>query len=487
MSDRRQFLAGAVSSLALLWKPADAALSGLTVLPTSSAAVPTLIQHVGSTVNDNNGISGNGFVFSLPNVVGTGNCLILGISFPFSAGRTVSVVDSTGNTWTQAGSQVTDSTNMAQRIYVCPNASAALHTVTVTFDTTLRPFEYQISEFQNIATTSPVDGTHGTASVASPNVSAGSYTPTTNNDANGGHLIWTFTRSNDTVGTINANAASAIAPTGSQLLLSADNTCTIPGACSYYVQATNGAINPGFTITQSSGTNFVCSSVALLAANAGTAPPAGIRIKRILHATYVLGGSSAVFCVPTDGNLILGTMPAGNNLNPISTVTDSNLQSYSNPGTAGNPQLWMKQNATPSNGLKITFTSGVSTQFSVRFFDIVGAQTSSFLNTSGVNGANPATGNLSLSWTITPNSAPGLTISVMGYGTGPGTGMGTGSPSGSVFDLVVYPGETDQDRLDNADATSHVNYSTTATQTNIYAIGNASRSSTAFGTAACFA
>ena len=202
-----------------------------------------------------------------------------------------------------------------------------------------------------------MDGTHGTASVSAPNVSAGSFTPTTNNDANGGHLIWAMCRSNDTVGTLAANSASAMAPTGGASLLDADNTCTIPGASSYRVQAVNAAVNPGFTITQATSTDFVCSAVALKAANAGTAPSAtGIRIKRILHATYVNGGSSATFLFPSDGNLLVATSAAGTDGLPITSVSDSNSQTYTNPMTAGWPTAWYFQNATPANNLSLTMS-----------------------------------------------------------------------------------------------------------------------------------
>lgn len=447
---------------------------------------PTLVQHVGSTTNDNNGIAGNAFTFTLPNVVGAGNCLILGISYPYSGSRTVALSDSSGDTWPSAAITTTDSSNLAQKIFVLPNATSALHTITLTFDTAIKPVAYAISEFYNVATSSPVDGTHGTASVASPNVSAGSYTPTTNNDANGGHLIWTITRSNDKVGANNSFAASTIAPTGSQSLLDADNTCTIPGSSSFYVQATNGAINPGFTITQSTGTNFVCSSVALKAASAGTAPAAGIRIKRILHATYTLGGSSAVFQFPCDGNLLYTAAPAGSDQNPISAVTDSNSQTYTNPGAATEPQCFYKQNATPSNSLKITF-SVTGPQFSLRMHDIVGANASSYKNTNGVYTTAPGSGSVADNLpNFTPSAAPGLTVTTVGFGTGPVTGMASGAPAGSVFDLVYYTGETDQDRMDNADAQAHVYHSTTGAQTWNFGITSASWGSTAFATAICF-
>lgn len=492
---RRALLAG-LSTFAL-WASANAAFQTFSLTPSGGGgpATPTLVQHVGSTVNDNNGITGNGFKITLPNTVLAANALLLAIEYPYSATRTVALLDSSGDSWPAASNVVTvgSTGNMVVAQYVLPNASAGIHLITVTLDAAVKPFGYTISEVYNIATASPVDGTHGSANVAGPNVSAGSYTPTTNNDANGGHYIWTVARSNDTIGTVAANSASAIAPTGSASLLDADNTCTIPGTSSFFVQAINGAINPGFTVTQSTPTNFVCASLALKAASAGTAPSAtGIRIKRILHQTYVNGGSSAVFCCPSDGNLLYMATAAGDNLMPVSGVTDSNGQSYINPATSGNPQCFYKQNATPSNSLRLTVAGTLTLQNSWRFLDIVGANASSFLNTSGAAGAAP--GSPGGSFTNcphfpdhTPNSAPSLTIVSLGFGTGPGLGMGPAAPSGSIFDLCTYPpGETDQDRMENADGVAHVYNSTTAAQNWDWLIGPATNGSTTFSTAISF-
>ena len=59
---------------------------------------PTLIQHVASSANPVGvGISGNAFKIPLPNAVGAGNALILGITYPH--GKTVTITDNNGNTW----------------------------------------------------------------------------------------------------------------------------------------------------------------------------------------------------------------------------------------------------------------------------------------------------------------------------------------------------------------------------------------------------
>lgn len=466
------------------------------------AATPTFVQGTGSDINDNNGITGNAYIINLPNQTGAGNAIVLSIAYPFNASRTFAISDSCGDTWPAA--TITAGTasagNMNAKTYVLPNATGScLHTLTVTFDTFIKPFQYTLAEFNNIATSGAADGSHSTASAACSSIAAGSYTPTTNNDANGGHLIWNYAISNDLVGTTAGTQASAISKTGgvSPAFMHANNISSIPSVSSFDIQTTNGATNPGFGVTQSSSTNCVDTSVALKVASAGTAPPAGIRVKRLLHVTDVnpIAGGANVFLFPSDGNLLVASIAAGDNLEAITSITDSNSQSYTNPGAAGNSQVFYHQNATSGNAMTLTVVlpggGPALSQWSMHLWDIVGAQTSSFLNVAGFNGATPGTGTvISDMPVITPSSAPGLVIDQTGYGTASQGSMAVGAPTGSVFDTVSYSTSAplfDQDHMDNADQFGHVNYSTTATQHwNFNMTGTAQQSSTAFATAVAF-
>ena len=461
--------------------------------------VPTFIQGTGSDLNDNNGITGNAFVINLPNATGTGNPILLSIAYPYSASRTWAISDSCGDTWPAA--TVTGGTasvgNMNTKIYVLPNATGScLHTLTVTFDTFIKPFHYAIAEFNNIATASPADGSHSTANAACSSITAGAYTPTTNNDANGGHLIWNYAISNDPVGTGISTQATAISKTGgvSPAFMHANNIATIPSASSFDVQTTNGAINPGFGFTQSTGTNCVDTSVALKVASAGTAAPTGIRVKRLLHYSVVNPQNGAnVLLFPSDGNLLVASMAAGNNINAVSSVVDSGSQTYTNPGAAGTSQVFYHQNATSGNNLTLTVNlSGAGQpQFSIHLWDVVGAQASSFLNAQSFNGAAPGSGTVISNFpTITPIAAPGLVIDQTGSGTASQGAMAAGAPAGAVFDCVSYAitgGATfDQDRMDNADQFGHANFATTVTQNWNFVMGAAQHGSTAFATAIAF-
>ena len=458
--------------------------------PASAALpVPAFVQAVASDLNDNNGITGNNYVFNLPNASLSNNAIILAVAYPFGAGRTLAISDSTTATWPSpvitAGTASAGHMNLS--IYVLPSVAAALHTLTFTLDAEVKPFWYEMIEFRNIATASPADGSSSQV-VAGPNISAGSYTPSTNNDANGGHLIFTCAISDDTVGTGSTTQASAMSATGGASLIHANNICTIPQISSYAVQATNGAINPGFSVTQSSGTNFVCASIALKAANAGTAPAAGIRIAKLIHYSVVnpvLGNNVILF--PCTGNLRVATMAAGDNLNKVNSVTDSAGKTYNVRALAGESQIFDIDSVTGSDALTLTFNlSAPDPQFSVHLWDVVGAAASAFDTKQGFNGTAPGSSPFNDVPDITPTSAPGLTIVQLGLGTSAQGSIASGSPAGAVFDCISYTTSAplfDQDRMDNADPFGHANYSTTAIQTWNWNMAAAAFGSTLFGTA----
>lgn len=454
--------------------------------------VPTLAQAVASTVNDNNGINGNNFQFGPPNVTLPGNCLVLEIEYPYSASRRVAIVDSAGDTWPAAAvvAGTASSGNMRVALYVLPNASNNLHTLTVTFDALLKPFRYTLSEWNNIATASPVDGTTTTPT---PGASFTPFTPATNNDANGGHLIISTAISNDTVGTLFANQASAMSPNNGAQLIHADNTCTIPSLSAHQVQAVNGSSTPGFSVTQSTPTNFVGAALALKIASAGQAPGPGIRIVRILHATLTNPqGGDNVILFPCDGNLRVATMAAGNNLNQVNSVKDSNNSTgYAvRTNAAGESQVFDSVNTAPNNANSLTQNLDPSeTQYSIHMLDIAGAATSPFMNASGFNGSAPASGTVFNDFPDhTPNAnVKGLSIIQTGMGTaGPEYGFASGAPAGAIFDNVNYTNNSDSDRMDNADPFAHLYFATNTPQTWNWLLGAAGLGSTAFATAVSY-
>src|ERR1700720_5055611 len=96
-------------------------------------ATPTLVQHI-STASNVVGVGywanarpGSPYYLHLPNLGGAGNCLILGLSCPYSGGRTIAVTDDRGNTWSQVAA-VTNGT-ITSAVYVGLNVAVGTQQV----------------------------------------------------------------------------------------------------------------------------------------------------------------------------------------------------------------------------------------------------------------------------------------------------------------------------------------------------------------------
>jgi len=432
----------------------------------ASTATPTLVQHVSSSTDPEAfAETGNAYVFTLPNKVLAGNCLILGISVRWSATRTVAITDNNGNAWPSSPAVTTsDGANSISSIYVLPNANAGTTTITVTFDgggaVRVKGFQYTISEFYNVATVSPVNGTSKSSTTAAPNLASGSFTPG-NNDANGGNLIWSYF--SDNVGTSPTRVTNFAAVGGFALLdadIAWDRSAGFFHASEYFVQATSAPVNPGMTAAGSID-RYNAVSVALKAASAGTAPAAtGIRIVRISHQTCDVPPSTWPLQFPSSsGNLIVvTTVPV--DVIDISSISDTRSNGYTKATlSAGDPALWYAAAAMPDPTLTITLhIRGTPVNATVVILEIAGAAT-----VSPVDGAaevptqgDPNGANLFDTPVLTPASANGLTIAQLTLGTGPSKGLAAGSPAGAVFDFVHFTGQTDGSKMENSDGLAHL-------------------------------
>jgi hypothetical protein len=443
-------------------------------LPPPPASPPTLVQHVASSTNPLGvGISGNNFKFTLPNKVLAGNCLILGISYSSSGTLAATpITDTNGNTWpTSPAVSVSDTNaNVNTAIFVLPNANAGVTTITVSFTAALLPFQYTISEFYNVALSSPVNGTSSNSAVTAPGLTSGSFTPG-DNDANGGNLIWTYAYDDSNAGS--GNAVTTFTAGTNFTLLDADITwgtqANAHHASEYFVQTTAAAINPGMTATMSPANDtFNVASVALKAASAGTPPAAtGIRIVRVSHCTNsVPPTTSWKIQFPSSGNLIVAVTNENSVIN-ITSVTDNKGNTYNKAEPDGSePQFWWAGNAAPDADLKLSLNiSGTPATTTVVLYDIVGAATSPLDGVVGTVAATDINGaNLINTPSIARATAPGLTIASVSLAQGPSSGLDIGSPAGAIFDLVYYTGETDFDTMDNADGKAHFYNSDTTTE-----------------------
>jgi hypothetical protein len=423
--------------------------------PASGGPTPKLVQHVSSSADEQNGPTGNDFKFTLPNPVLAGNCLILGLSYAWSATRTVSVGDDNRNAWPASPAVTTDDgATVNSSIFVLPNANAGATTITVHFDALLTTFQYTVSEFNNIATVTPINGSAGQAAAVSANkISTGSFTPG-NNDANGGNLIWAYFANDSTPF---ATVPTTYAAGGSFSLLDASigtNSAQLPHGAEYFVQTAAAAIDPSMTLTGGGADTWNGVAVALKAASAGNAPAAGIRIVSLVHETNSAPPTTWVAQFPSQGNL---SVVRTNGDAELTSITDSNGNTYTR--SVADPQIWHADNVTPGLDLKVTLTySAPPANRTMLLFDIKGAATEpedgSAQPPGGIAPTTAGPYDLTDSPIITPVS-PGLTIAGLQMGIGPVDGFAAGAPAGAIYDFVYHTNDGDGDRMDSGDGAAH--------------------------------
>lgn len=421
--------------------------------------VPALVQHLSSTSNPPLDTRvGNDFRFTLPNPVVAGNCLVLGLSYTWSASRTVRISDGNGNVWPGSpAATTTDRTNLISSIFVLPNARAGTTTLTVSFDAQVIAFQYTVSEFSNLDPVSPVSGLSAGQTVA-PGLAIPAFTPA-NNDAGGGNIVWSYFMDHQFVP---SRGVTNFAPGANFALLDADIGWTnigLPHASQFFLQRTSASVTPSMTATGApANEGFNGVAVALKVASAGGPPPAGIRIEKIAHFTNPVPPNDWNFQFPTRGNLIVGVV-CQREIIDITSVTDSKGNVYTKVGPAlDEPQFWFARNATPDPDLKITVHSaGVPVNASFLWYDISGADPLPLDGQADRSGAGINAGsNFIVDAPVITPASPGLTLAAISFGTGPATGLTTGSPALAIFDYVSYAGEIDMDRMDNADGRAHL-------------------------------
>jgi hypothetical protein len=445
----------------------DAPLSG----SGSGTGVPVLIQHVASSANPVGlGIPGNNFKIPLPNAVLNGDALVLAITYPH--GNTSTLTDTLGQTWpAPAITEDGGAGNYVTQIYVLCGSVGGNETINVGLTASSLPFEYTVSEFNNVATTGCVDGSVGGSNLA-PNGSAvlnpGGFTPSTNNDAKGGHIIWSYTAISRTA---NGNP-TAWSPAAAFTLLDGDvawvNKQGFPHASQWYLQTKNALVTPSIASTGDTTDAFNSASVALLTASAGGTMPSGIHINKIVHQTWAAlsSGTTLTLQVPATGNLRVLAFAAGQNIYNIISITDSDGGAWSLEQTGGDSaQIWYAGNRSANSNLTVSIhSSGTSPTNSVRFLDVQGASASPFDVAAGTGSTACTSSTINNQPTITPTSTNELVIATMGIGDGPGLGLASGAPNGAVWDLTTYTGELDLDLMENADALAHFYSTTTAVE-----------------------
>lgn len=421
------------------------------------------------------GDTGDAFLKTLPNPVGAGNCIIIAASYP-AAVTSATITDNNGNTWPAATITETGGTgNYKLSVFVLPNANAGPTQFELNIGATKRqPVAWEIYEYNNIATSSPVDVSHGAANQSGTSLAAGSMTTTA-----AGDLILTFAHPS---GGIGGNPTGWTAG-GSATLLAADIAWNsqqgYPKASQYQIQASAGAINPSISIAGDSADTFNVISVALKSASAGTAYTGMRLLKHIQQCCNALSGTTWKLQFPTMGNLrFMGSTMSDAN-QPISAISDSESNSWTNLSwNVDSCQGYFLENASANSALTMTLTlSAASTGNGVicGLFDIIGAATS---GQPGASVSNSLTA-ISASATsapnqpdITPQSGSGsILIGLMnnqGAGGGSTAGLTTGvtGPTGAVWAGTLYTGRTGGSQFDFGDGWATVTDNQSTSQLN---------------------
>lgn len=479
----RKFLSSALA-LALLLSPLQARVGSLRTSIASPS--PSIVQHIASSTNPV-GIStpssgGNNFKIQMQSTQ-AGNALVLAMTYPNGSAPT-SFTDA-NNTWSTTPVVSKAGSSYTAAYFVLPNIAGGAETVTVNFSGAVIPFNYEITEVTNVATSSPANGSSSATGTGSA-LSAGAFTPTTNNDANGGNIILSYHALASSAG---SNPTSFV-PGGSFNLLNGDIAWTndqgFPHASQYFVQAAQASVTPSITATGDTSDSYNSIAIALKSANAGSGIPAGIRVVKINHFTAA-GSIPSTWNLqfPGNGNLQVCATANSSTLTPITSATDTDGNTWTKVSVAADePQIFYLGSAAASPTRIIHFNGTFSVTISMRCFDIKSAA-SATADATGVMSSTSVGGTTSISNapSVTPTNSNGFCLASMGLGQGPG--LSVTSPTGATFDLVTYTGEVDGDLMENADALAHY-YNPNTTQINWDWTFSNQPSNTAFATGVCF-
>ena len=401
---------------------------------------PTLVQSVwGPNSQETNGVNWTGnppyyYAIELPEPSQPGNLLVCSAFGGVSGGSTYSIGDDKGETWSSAGSNFpfTSASANAYNVWYVANNSGGVRQIKVKANNNYGAFNaVSCSEFYNVATSNPIDGTAGCHTSSSGTALTGTATGTLTS----GDLIY-FASFND-----NATATSSFtAGSGSSVTWNLDAVDLLDG---YAVQHGVYSSTASFTPQMTTGTSNVYTSCQAMfkAASAGTAPTQAMRIVHLGHFAMPASGATQTVGMPSSGNLLVASFTGGGD--SISGITSAPGNTWSSTGAvAGGPsytassQIYYAPSAATSTNSTVAITrTGNLTQDSVLIYDITGANTSPFDKDSGGQDGNESS--IVSSFTtctscLTPSSANELVI--FNANQNWCTGTAQTSPAGALFD-----------------------------------------------------
>lgn len=443
------------------------------------ASDPLLVDAVGTSTNS--GVdAGNGFVIYLPQPALAGNLIACGITYRYSASRTLTITDNEGlNTWKVAAS-VNGGTTLSYAIVYASGVAAGTQKITFTFDASLTSFQAACKEAYGVATSSPVDVTSSASDVSAPTIASGSMTTTS-----AGDLIFQYANNysagND-LPSLQQSVTSLTAGSGWSPIIADVQT----GQFFQDIQQESpGAITPSYTVTGSA--TYATVAVAFKTnSSAGTAPPAsGIHIDH--QYTIVLeGGQNATAQFPSDGNFL--TVTETDTANSAGVSGSPNTFTKNVVAAPGNEAItWYATAATTSPTLTISLNNSGdgNTEFVMR--DVRGVATSSPLDTTGGAESNSQSSfaagtTVTNSSLITPSASGELLILAMQNGCGPTQYVS--SPSGVATDSVSFTGQIDADPFDEGEGHAHFITTGTSAISVTWVMQNTRCSSNAWGVGA---
>jgi hypothetical protein len=394
--------------------------------------LPTLIQATNSAMEQN---AFPDLIYNLPHPTLAGNCLILYVQT--GAATTFTITDDgSGNVWTQADSSVTG----GQFLYAftCPNVAAGTQKITVTFGAAQATYQGGVAEFNNVATSAPVD-VHGSANGSSTTASVGLTTGTA------GDLIW-MVAVQDTF-SANVYFGTSFAADANGELIHAE---LWHGTASYWaVQPSAGAVTPTITLNPTAGWQAV--AVALKSAAAGTPLPATPRVRRRQFSSSQATKTSATLQLPcSSGSLVVYSIHAsvGTGSDPsVASITDLGNNNFfaaaaESHFTSGSlpvsESIWYSPLASSVTPIATVTWNSAVTEETAALYELTGCDPAAPLGrTATATGNQSVAGNLTAG-AITPNRAGSIVVANLPIEIG--TIFGTTSPSAHAFDGFVSTG-----------------------------------------------
>jgi hypothetical protein len=433
-------------------------LLGLALMITVSlvrASDPLLVDAIGTSTNS--GVdAGNRFVVYLPQPALGGNLIACGITYRYSASRTLTIGDNEGsNTWNVA-TKANGGTTLTYAIVYAAGVAAGTQKITFTFDAALTSFQAACKEAYGVDTISPVDVTSSASNVSAPTIASGSMTTTS-----AGDLVFqygnNYSAGND-LPSLQQFVTTLTAGSGWSPIIADVQT----GQFFQDIQQQSaGIITPSYTVSGSATYSTVAVAFKTNG-SAGTAPPlTGIHIDH-QYTIVLLGGQSATVEFPSDGNFLTVTETDTSNSVAVSGSTNTFIKNE--VAAPGNEAItWYATAAATSPTLTISLTNSGdgNTEFVMR--DVRGVATSSPLDTTagaeGIQSSFSAGTTITQPSLITPAASGELLILAMQNGCGPTQYVS--SPSGAGNDSIWFTGQIDADPFDEGEG--HAHFVTTGT------------------------